>query len=510
MCKTNFVLLFTFTTNVISLRILAVFPTTSVSHQIVFRPLTQELAHRGHEVTVITTDPVFPPGKSPKNLREIDVHNISYGVYTENIVDKNFARSDIIVDQFDHIDGLNAKIVQMQLFTEEIRDLVTDNESAKFDLLLLEMCARASLIYSYLFDAPVIQISSFGMWTDIDKTIGAPTHPLLFPNLFHQKLYDLSFWEKLYEIYKDWIIKYNSLILESIEMRDFLNLFGNQIPNYDILRKNVHMLSINSHPIWYDSQPLPLNLISMWGIHNKTQKILPQELKTYLDSCKRGVIYISFGTNVKWLQLPQEKFEIFKEVLSNSQYDVLWKWDNDNFPILSGNIKMSKWFPQSDILRHPNVKLFISQGGLQSIEEAVHAGVPVIGIPMFIDQWYNVEKIRHHKIGIRLDMDTLDQQKLNESIHTFLNDARFQNNILRFRSLLSDQPHSGLDRAVWWTEYVLHHGGSKHLEAPSAHISWVEYYDVQLISTLIGVSVSFIVIIYCFIAKNFSFMLFSD
>ncbi|XP_050683999.1 UDP-glycosyltransferase UGT5-like [Leptidea sinapis] len=355
----------------------------------------------------------------------------------------------------------------MQLFTEEIRDLVTDNESAKFDLLLLEMCARASLIYSYLFDAPVIQISSFGMWTDIDKTIGAPTHPLLFPNLFHQKLYDLSFWEKLYEIYKDWIIKYNSLILESIEMRDVLNLFGNQIPNYDILRKNVHMLSINSHPIWYDSQPLPLNLISMWGIHNKTQKILPQ-------------------------------------------YDVLWKWDNDNFPILSGNIKMSKWFPQSDILRHPNVKLFISQGGLQSIEEAVHAGVPVIGIPMFIDQWYNVEKIRHHKIGIRLDMDTLDQQKLNESIHTVLNDARFQNNILRFRSLLSDQPHSGLDRAVWWTEYVLHHGGAKHLEAPSAHISWVEYYDVQLISTLIRVSVSFIVIIYCFIAKNFSFMLFSD
>ncbi|VVD00234.1 unnamed protein product [Leptidea sinapis] len=461
--KTFFMLLLMVTTKVNTSRILAVFLTASISHQIVFRPLTQELAHRGHEVTVITVDPVFSPGKCPENLREIDVHDISYGVYIENTVDKSYARSDIIIDQINHMNGLVTEIIQTQLTTKEINDFITDNKNVKFDLLLLEMCARASLMYSHLFDAPVIQFSSFGLWIDTDKTIGAPTHPLLYPDFLHQKLYDLSFWEKVYEIYKDWVMKYNSFILESVEVRDFLPLFAPQTTNYDILRKNVHMLSINSHPIWYDNQPLPLNLVSMWGIHNKTPKDLPQELKTYLDSSKRGVIYLSFGTNVKWSQLPQEKFEIFKEVFSNLQYDVLWKWDNDKFPILSGNIKMSKWFPQSDILRHPNVKLFISQGGLQSIEEAVHAGVPLIGIPMFIDQWYNVEKIRHHKIGIRLEMDTLDKEKLNDSIHTVLNDARFKNNILRFRSLLSDQRHSGLDQAVWWTEYVLHHGGAKHL-----------------------------------------------
>lgn len=40
-------------------RILAIFPAPSISHQVVFRPLTQALAKRGHEIVVITPDPAF-------------------------------------------------------------------------------------------------------------------------------------------------------------------------------------------------------------------------------------------------------------------------------------------------------------------------------------------------------------------------------------------------------------------------------------------------------------------
>lgn len=63
-----------------SARILAWFPSPSISHQVVFRPVTQELAKRGHEVVVITTDPAFPPGQAPSNLTEIDVHDMSYNI----------------------------------------------------------------------------------------------------------------------------------------------------------------------------------------------------------------------------------------------------------------------------------------------------------------------------------------------------------------------------------------------------------------------------------------------
>lgn len=76
------ILVFAFANNNIeAARILAVFPTPSISHQVVFRPLTQELARRGHEVVVVTTDPAFPKGQAPLNLTEIDVHDLSYSAW---------------------------------------------------------------------------------------------------------------------------------------------------------------------------------------------------------------------------------------------------------------------------------------------------------------------------------------------------------------------------------------------------------------------------------------------
>lgn len=76
------------------------------------------------------------------------------------------------------------------------------------------------------------------------------------------------------------------------------------------------------------------------------------------------------------------------------------------------------------VLGHPKVKLFITQGGLQSTDEAITAGVPLIGIPMLADQWYNVEKYVRHQIGLRLDIETLNEQKLETAIKTIIEDKR--------------------------------------------------------------------------------------
>lgn len=74
---------------------------------------------------------------------------------------------------------------------------------------------------------------------------------------------------------------------------------------------------------------------------------------------------------------------------------------------------------------HPNIKLFITQGGLQSTDEAIIAGVPLLGIPMLGDQWYNVEKYVYHEIGQRLYFEELTEEKLKNAILHVAEEKRY-------------------------------------------------------------------------------------
>ena len=73
--------------------------------------------------------------------------------------------------------------------------------------------------------------------------------------------------------------------------------------------------------------------------------------------------------------------------------------------------------------------MFITQCGLQSTDEAITAGVPLIGVPMLGDQWYNAEKYVHHKIGAKLDLPTLTEADFKNTITTIIGDERYVNAI---------------------------------------------------------------------------------
>nr|CAD7615635.1 unnamed protein product [Timema genevievae] len=63
------------------------------------------------------------------------------------------------------------------------------------------------------------------------------------------------------------------------------------------------------------------------------------------------------------------------------------------------------------------------QGGLQSIEEALTVGVPLIAIPFFSDQDFNVKKIEEKGIGIRLDFAEITKEKLLFALDKVINDS---------------------------------------------------------------------------------------
>lgn len=65
---------------------------------------------------------------------------------------------------------------------------------------------------------------------------------------------------------------------------------------------------------------------------------------------------------------------------------------------------------------HPNIKVFVTQGGLQSAEETIVKGVPIVGIPFIADQPRNIDAMVEKGLGLRLDVETLTKDTFREAI----------------------------------------------------------------------------------------------
>lgn len=68
----------------------------------------------------------------------------------------------------------------------------------------------------------------------------------------------------------------------------------------------------------------------------------------------------------------------------------------------------------------------MTHGGLLGVLEAVHSGIPVIGIPFFFDQPRNILKLVEQGSGILLDYETMTKDTVYNAIMTIVNNDRLE------------------------------------------------------------------------------------
>lgn len=255
-----------------SAKILGVFTVASVSHQIVFQPIWKELSLKGHQVTVISPNPLNDPTLT--NLTEID---ISF-VYKKMEEFKQVASKGM-----DHW-AMMSNIMEIFLYmtreifeNESVNNLIKDN-SRSFDVVITEIIDPKTNAFAAKFKCPHIGVASLNVLTLTHQAVGNPTHPILHPDfLTPYSGSDLSFFQRIDAVLFEWYNRYfyyytfmpaiNSVVKE---------YFGSEFPDMQSIEKNVSMLFLNTNPVIHGVRPYGPNVIQFGGgIHIKLPRALP-------------------------------------------------------------------------------------------------------------------------------------------------------------------------------------------------------------------------------------------
>jgi glucuronosyltransferase len=74
---------------------------------------------------------------------------------------------------------------------------------------------------------------------------------------------------------------------------------------------------------------------------------------------------------------------------------------------------------------HPNIRLFITHGGLLSTLEAINRGVPLVGIPVYADQSLNMERAVSSGYGIKIDFTNVTTESITWAIHEIFESRKY-------------------------------------------------------------------------------------
>lgn len=69
---------------------------------------------------------------------------------------------------------------------------------------------------------------------------------------------------------------------------------------------------------------------------------------------------------------------------------------------------------------HANCKLFITHGGIHSIIESINAAVPLVGMPLFSDQPFNIAVME--QLGVGLGLQSMQKDDLENAVNRILNE----------------------------------------------------------------------------------------
>ena len=166
-----------------SAKILVILPIPFKEHQTVYRPLIENLHRQEHEMTVMTTNPIFGSRDQStfENVTEIDlsfVHNLSI---LDELKLVDLEGSEMLKKVF----NVMRKIFEAELKSPAVKELLM-NRQEYFDLVMIDWSGSSSLmnIFAHQFKVPLVAITNGEAFPNVHEAFGNPNHPVSYPSVF--------------------------------------------------------------------------------------------------------------------------------------------------------------------------------------------------------------------------------------------------------------------------------------------------------------------------------------
>ncbi|KOB77758.1 UDP-glycosyltransferase UGT43B1, partial [Operophtera brumata] len=310
---------------------------------------------------------------------------------------------------------------------DEIRKIITSGD--KYDLVIVEQFVTdCGLAVAYKVNAPTVGMTAHVLMPWTYSRLGAPNKPAFVPNHLFATGTKPHLWTKVQSAIIN--LAMNAYFTYAIQRSDqaIVNKIYPEVPDLESLGHNISLVMLNQYFPLTGSRLYGANVIKVGGMHvTQDNEIIDKELKSFLDMAKNSVVYISIGTVAS--NFPSDTLEEIMAFVQNSKMNFVWKVDDikDN---VAKNLLSRQWLPQTAILCHPNVVVaFISRSGMLSTTAAMHCGVPIVGVPLFGDQFSNADSAAANGLGVVLDIYTLNRKELASRNHdvTVINYFPFKN-----------------------------------------------------------------------------------
>jgi MGT family glycosyltransferase len=135
----------------------------------------------------------------------------------------------------------------------------------------------------------------------------------------------------------------------------------------------------------------------------------------------RRVVYISLGT--VYHRNPRF-FEECIKAFGETDYMVIMSMPDGPEKMLKtatglpGNFTVQKYVPQLQVLKYTDV--FITHAGMNSVQESLYFGVPMVIVPQSTDQYLNGSRAAQLGAGIYFDRGTVKASELRKAVEKVL------------------------------------------------------------------------------------------